>query len=226
MDTFLEVDSVIHSYDDRAILSDVYLKCIPGDIIAVVGINGSGKSTLLDIIIGIRKAERSFIRINNTIIDDKAYKTGLLSFLPQTDYLPKNLNVKKVVELYLDDSLDFFEDDILNRLQNVKIGYLSGGEIRYLEIKLILNSNSPFILLDEPFNGLSPLLIETVTEWIIEADRTKGIIIIDHNIKVVHKVANRYMVLNNCCLKEINYSKELIAHNSDDVIKILRELNS
>lgn len=92
----------------------------------------------------------------------------------------------------------------------MRIRDLSGGEIRYLEIKLILNSKTSFIILDEPFNGLSPLLVEAVVGWILEASKTKGVIVADHNIKAVHKVANRFMILHNCCLKEISDDKESI----------------
>jgi ABC-type lipopolysaccharide export system ATPase subunit len=52
-----------------------------------------------------------------------------------------------------------------NRVEQ-KIKHLSGGELRYLEIKLILNNSSKFVLLDEPYNGLSPIMIEKINELI------------------------------------------------------------
>lgn len=64
MDTQLEVDSVIKMYGETTILADVYLSCVPGDIIGLFGRNGTGKSTLLRIIFGSLKGDRSCIRIN------------------------------------------------------------------------------------------------------------------------------------------------------------------
>jgi ABC-type lipopolysaccharide export system ATPase subunit len=49
---------------------------------------------------------------------------------------------------------------MIQSMLNKKIKHLSGGELRYLEIKLILNNSSKFVLLDEPYNGLSPIMIE------------------------------------------------------------------
>ena len=54
MPSLLEIDSVIKSYDDRPVLTDIYLKCETGDIIGMFGRNGSGKSTLLKILMIIR----------------------------------------------------------------------------------------------------------------------------------------------------------------------------
>lgn len=62
MDTQLEVDSVIKMYGETTILADVYLSCVPGDIIGLFGRNGTGKSTLLRIIFGSLKGDRSCIR--------------------------------------------------------------------------------------------------------------------------------------------------------------------
>jgi ABC-type lipopolysaccharide export system ATPase subunit len=53
---------------------------------------------------------------------------------------------------------DFYNDEMIQSFSNRKIAQLSGGELRYLEIKLVLCSPSKF--LDEPYNGLSPLMIE------------------------------------------------------------------
>ena len=60
----LEVDSVIKSFGDKNLLTDIYLKCQPGDRIAIFGWNGSGKSTLFEIIFGTMNGDRSFIRID------------------------------------------------------------------------------------------------------------------------------------------------------------------
>jgi ABC-type lipopolysaccharide export system ATPase subunit len=51
---------------------------------------------------------------------------------------------------------DFYNDEMIQSFSNRKIAQLSGGELRYLEIKLVLCSPSKFVLLDEPYNGLSP----------------------------------------------------------------------
>jgi ABC-type lipopolysaccharide export system ATPase subunit len=60
------------------------------------------------------------------------------------------------------EKMIFYNDEMIQSFSNRKIAQLSDGELRYLEIKLVLCSPSKFVLLDEPYNGLSPLMIEKV----------------------------------------------------------------
>ena len=89
---------------------------------------------------------------------------------------------------------------------------LSGGELRYLEIKLILFCSAKYILLDEPFNGISPVCCESVRELIQKASQSKGIIMTDHNFREIHKIANRILLLDQGALKEIKEKSELISY--------------
>ena len=69
MSICLEADSILKSYGERTILSDIYLRCKPGDITALWGRNGSGKSTLLEIIFGTLKAEHAFVRVGGRVVN-------------------------------------------------------------------------------------------------------------------------------------------------------------
>ena len=212
MPSLLEIDSVIKSYDDRPVLTDIYLKCETGDIIGMFGRNGSGKSTLLKILFGILAAERKFIRIDGKVFDCPYKTKNELCFLPQHDFLPKHMKAAKAVELYLGkDAVEtFFADNILKKLNNNKVSELSGGELRYLEIKLLLKTESKFILLDEPFNGVSPLLVEYIRGLIVESSKTKGIILTDHDYKNVLDVANRYCLIYDGGIKTVTSKEGLI----------------
>lgn len=210
----LEVDSVVKAFGENVILSDVYLSCSPGDIIGLFGRNGTGKSTLLKIIFGTMKGDRSFIRINGKVQRGAAFRSGMLAYLPQHDFLLPKLTLMKIAELYLpkERRKEFFGDKNLFKIRNSKAGELSGGELRYTEIKLILWCDTPFILLDEPFNGLSPIAAEAIREQINIAAQSKGIILTDHNFREVHKCVNRIMLLHDCYLKEVKDPEELIPY--------------
>ncbi len=214
MDNCLEVDSVVKSFSDKTILSDVYLCCCPGDIIGLFGRNGEGKSTLLKIIFGTLKADRSFVRINGQVQKWPAYLSGLVAYLPQHNYLLLNHTVEQLTALYisLENRKLFLADKFLFKYKKEKIKNLSGGEQRYLEIKLILYCSAPYILLDEPFNGLYPLAAEAIREHIAFVSQTKGIILTDHNFREVHKVVNRIMLLDNCSLKEVKSIENLTVY--------------
>lgn len=211
MSNLLEIDSVIKSFKERQVLTDIYLKCETGDIVGMLGRNGSGKTTLLKILFGTLAADRKFIRINGKVYISPYKTRNEICYLPQHEFLPKHLIVDKVVELYLGKASNFFlNDEILTPLSKNKVSNLSGGELRYLEIKLLLNTESKFVLLDEPFNGISPILVQSIKTLIIESSRTRGIILTDHDYRNVLDVANRYCLIFDGGIKPINNKYELV----------------
>jgi lipopolysaccharide export system ATP-binding protein len=212
MSNLLEIDSVIKTYNTHQVLTDIYLKCKTGDTIGMLGRNGTGKSTLLKILFGTLSADSKFIRINNKIYDQPYKSASELCYLPQDSFLPRQLSIKKVIELYLGKSQvsSFLDDSILFKLKESKVSHLSCGELRYLEIKLLLNLDSKFALLDEPFNGMSPILIDSVKNLLLDNSTNKGIILTDHDYRNVLDVANRFCLVFDGGLKEINDKNELV----------------
>ena len=212
MYTGLEIDSILKSFGERTILADVYLKCCRGDIIALFGRNGTGKSTLLNIIFGTLKADRKFIRIDGKVIKGPAFRSGLLAYLPH--HPSSHLKVSRIAELCIapEDRKRFFADPILFRIRTSRICEISTGEQRYLEIKTTLFSPAPYILLDEPFSGVSPVVAEQIRKLMTESAQNHGIILTDHNFREVHKIANRITLLDDCYLKEIKNREELIPY--------------
>ena len=170
MSNFLEVDSIRKEFGTKQVLTDIALKCQPGDIIGLLGRNGSGKSTLLKIIFGTLFTDYKFIRINNEILDQPFKTKSKIAYLNQDNFLPKNITVKQVVEIYSDalHQKGFLDDEVLAKVPNTKIRNLSGGESRYLEVKLLINLDTLFVLLDEPFNGISPHHVELIKAMILD----------------------------------------------------------
>lgn len=217
MSRCLEIDSVMKSFGKETdILTDIFLRCQPKDIIGLFGRNGSGKTTLFKIIFGSMKGERSFIRINDQVQSQPCYLSGMVAYLPQDNFLPQHLIVEKVAEIFLrqkkKDVNNFLADRYLFGLRKEKVKNLSGGELRYLEIKLLLFGNAEYLLLDEPFNGLSPVAAEEIRKYIRIASQSKGIILSDHNYREVSKIANRIFLLDQGYLKELSQFEDLTSH--------------
>lgn len=208
----LEIDSIQKKFDLITILSDVYLKCETGDIIGLLGRNGSGKSTLLQIIFGILKADFKFIRVDGVVKSKTSELFNEISYLSQDNFLPRNFRVAKVIALSIkkDKINDFYSDETITTLKNKSIGELSSGELRYLEIKLVLHNPSKFVLLDEPYNGLSPLLIEKINDLILKNAAQKGIIITDHNYESIIGISTRLTLLKEGKLHHIKNKEELV----------------
>lgn len=209
----LEVDSVQKRYDTQSILSDVYLKCETNDIIGLLGRNGSGKSTLLKIIFGIENADFKFVRIDGVVKTKTSNLFNEISYLSQDNFIPNQLSVKKAISLSInsEQAHDFYNEEMIQSISNRKISELSGGELRYLEIKLVLCNPSKFVLLDEPYNGLPPLMIEKVNALIKENATRKGIIITDHNYENVISISTKLMLMKDCKAHHLKSKEELVS---------------
>jgi ABC-type multidrug transport system ATPase subunit len=208
----LEIDSIQKQYQGKIVLSDVYLKCETADVIGILGRNGSGKSTLLKIIYGIVAADFKFVRINGTVRSATAALFKDISYLDQERYIPKYFTVNKAIALSIDPQKieGFKNDEIIKSIQSKKVTHLSGGELRYLEIKLVLFNRSKFVLLDEPYNGLSPIMAEKVNQLIQLNAIHKGIIITDHDYENVIKISTKLVLMKEGKMHHLKDKNELV----------------
>lgn len=210
----LKVDSVQLSFDDRKILQDVYLQCNQGEVIGLLGRNGSGKSSLLKIIFGTLTPSYKYVSINDVFLH-KGYHQNRIAYLPQHNYLPKGIRISQLAKMLIDrNNWDEFSSLIIYKDHfHKKPEQLSGGELRQLEMLMILYSSADFILLDEPFTHITPIQAEYFKEIIKSVAKNKGIIITDHQYHNVLDVSDKIVLLTNGCTKPINHVDELITYH-------------
>ena len=172
----------------------------------------SFRRKLYEIIFGTEKPDSKFIRIGNKVIRNISDGRNLISYLPQKNFLPNNISIKSLINLFLQKEYRkiVLENKYVKPLLYKKNQNLSGGQKRIIEILLIIHSNAEFILLDEPFNGLSPIVRDYTIEYIIKMKSSKGYIITDHNYENVINLADSIIYLQNGFLKEVNNKSELI----------------
>jgi len=193
----LEADGIQLEFNGRRILSDIYLKCETGKITGLLGRNGEGKSCLMKIICGSLKCEKS-VRFDNVVQYEAFKRPGLLLYLPQFNFIPKALTIKKI---FKDFELDYsyFERQFPEFATRHKssINSLSGGEHRLIEVYIIVKSKSKFVMLDEPFTHLNPLQIEKVQDLLLEEKENKGLLITDHMFRRITQICDNLYVLKN-----------------------------
>ena len=208
----LEMDSIQKRFNEKSVLTDVYLKCETADIIGLLGRNGSGKSTLMKIIFGIQSADNKFIRVDGVIKNKTSELLQDISYLHQDNFIPNHLSVKNAISLSIvkENRSEFYDDEMIASLKKKYIKQLSGGELRYLEIKIVLSNPSKFVLLDEPYNGLSPVVAEKVNVLILENSKKKGIIITDHNYEKVIQIATKLILMREGKVHHLRDKSELI----------------
>lgn len=194
----LEADSIVLDFGSRRVLSDVYLKCETGKVAGLLGRNGNGKSSLMNIMYGTLKANSSCIRFDGEFVHSAYLVPGLIAYLTQFNFTPGHLTLQRV---FTDFEVDYtgFESafpEFLTKYKS-KVKSLSGGQVRVMETYLLLSSSAKFVLLDEPFTHLSPVLIDQVKELITESAKNKGILISDHLYGHVVEISDDLYLLSD-----------------------------
>ncbi|MER2996222.1 ATP-binding cassette domain-containing protein [Pontibacter populi] len=208
----LEVDSILYNYGHRQLLTDIFLSCDTGEIVGLLGRNGCGKTTLLKIIFGTLPTPNKHIRITGKVYTEPYKSDNLLAYLPQHDFLPANLKLHNIIDLYHiepEKKETIKQDKRIQKHLTKYPGELSKGELRYFELMLLLQKDVKFVLLDEPFSGISPLHVEFIEELLKTHLSTKGFIITDHDYQSVLRVSNRVILLADGYCRPINYMEEL-----------------
>jgi len=198
----LHIDSITKSFGKKDILKDIYLSCETGNICGLLGRNGSGKSTLFQIIFGTIKGDTQYIKFNDIILKNQSDRKNRIAYLPQHSFLPKNIKIKNLIDLFCakENNAKISQSKFIQPFINETPNTLSGGELRIVEVLLIMYSRAEFVLLDEPFHSLSP---KTVTEikTIIKQQTDKGFIISDHQYHDVLDISDNIFLLSDTHLK-------------------------
>ncbi len=209
----LKTDSVQLEFDGRKILQDVYLECKQGEVLGILGRNGCGKSSLLRIIFGTLTPSYKYVSINGEYIK-KGYDNMRIAYLPQHNYLPKGIKIKKLAQTMIDDRFwgDFSNHPIYQNYHDFTVAHLSGGELRQLETMMVLYSKADFILLDEPFTHISPIQAETFKAMIRKCAQLKGIILTDHQYYNILDVSDRIILITDGYTRPIRDKDELVTY--------------
>ncbi|MFL9833498.1 ATP-binding cassette domain-containing protein [Chryseobacterium terrae] len=210
----LHIDSVTKSFNGKDILKDIYLSFDTGIICGLLGRNGSGKSTLFQIIFGTIKGNTAYIKHNNTILKNQSDRKNRIAYLPQHSFLPKNIKIKNLIKLFCnkENRAKISQSKLVLSFLNETPNTLSGGELRIIEVLLIIYSKAEFILLDEPFHSLSPKIVSEI-KAIIKQQTDKGFIISDHQYHDVLEISHDVFLLSDGHLKPIKDLTELKRFN-------------
>ncbi len=204
------------NFGEKEVLKEVSFSLKTGHILGIFGRNGCGKSTLLKIIFGTLSKGSIKMSIDGVPLDpSKNISTECIAYLPQHSFLPKTLKVRDVIPIYFSEEKKqdaIFYDALIATLTTKKIGELSLGQVRYLEVLLVGNLDHPFIMLDEPFSMIEPLYKIEIKKLLKKLKLEKGIIITDHYYEDVLEITTQNLQLK----KGISYTIK----NKEDLRKL------
>lgn len=209
----LLADSIRLSFGTLDVLNGAWLRAETGKVTGVLGRNGCGKTCMFRSIMGELKPQEIFVKFNDLVITS-SHKIGLyVKYLPQKSFLPGKLSLKEAFSWFGKDFSEFTaEFPHFAPNADEKIGDLSGGEIRIVEIWLCLNSGSPFCILDEPFSYLSPVYVEQVQQMVLQRKPHMGIVISDHNYQALLQIADEVLLLSEGYVHLVKEQSDLVRY--------------
>lgn len=206
----LEIDNIELSFNNRKILYGVYLKAETGKVTGVLGRNGCGKTSLLRILFGNLNPKYGNIRIDGTHQNKKLYLTDSVAYLPQHQLLPDNLNLAEAFHFFNVNWQHFSTTfTSFGKYEKTNIKKISSGELRVVETYLILDSDKPIILLDEPFSFIAPIYVEKIKNLIQLKRRKSAIVITDHFYRDILEVSDSVYFLRDGYSKLIGSKQDL-----------------
>ncbi len=198
----------IHTYYGLShILFDVSLTVHRAEVVGLLGRNGAGKSTTLRSIMGLTPPKQGSITFNGeNITGQKAYtlvRRGI-GYVPDDRRVFADLSIDDNLEIVHDKRTEWSKDRVyalfpaLKEIKTRRSGNLSGGEQQMLTIGRALMSSPQLLLLDEPTEGLAPLIVRELENQIL-AMKEAGISILltEQNVKSALKLINRVYVIDN-----------------------------
>lgn len=203
----LDVKNIHTYYGLSHILFDVSLTVSKGEVVGLLGRNGAGKSTTMRSIMGLTPPKEGKIIFNN---NDITGRKPYVLFRKGIGYVPDDRRV--FADLTVDDNLEIVYDrrgdwnkkrvyDIFPALGEIKsrrAGNLSGGEQQMLTIARALMGSPELLLLDEPTEGLAPLIVRELESQILKLrDAGISILLSEQNVRSAVKMISRAYVIDN-----------------------------
>jgi len=221
----LETKGLVKSYNSRQVVKGIDILVKRGEIVGLLGPNGAGKTTTFYMIVGIVQPESGNIIFDNQDITSCSIHERArfgIGYLAQESSIFRKLTVEENIMAILETltlsrkqrqaRLDILLNELnISHLRKNKAYTLSGGERRRLEITRALVTNPSFILLDEPFSGIDPIVVSEA-QGIIRELRNKGlgILLTDHNVRETLSITDRAYLIADGSILISGSAQELI----------------
>ncbi|MBV7407734.1 urea ABC transporter ATP-binding protein UrtD [Maritimibacter sp. DP1N21-5] len=220
MSTLLEVNGISVTFDGFRAINNLSFNIGPAEMRAIIGPNGAGKTTFMDIVTGKTRPDegkvlwgelsRNLVGMNEariaqegigrkfqkpTVFEDQTVEENLLMAVKNKRgafsvlfWKPSDADMNRVAELAA-------EIGLANELKR-KSGELSHGQKQWLEIGMLLAQEPRLLLVDEPAAGMTPEEREKTTDILVEAAKTRAVVVVEHDMEFVRRLNCKVTVLH------------------------------
>ncbi|MFO7576994.1 MAG: ABC transporter ATP-binding protein [Pelovirga sp.] len=216
----LEVKDIHTYYDDSYILQGVSLEVKAGEIVCLLGRNGAGKSTTIKSILGYNHPRTGSIHFQGRDITRQAAFRNVrmgMGYVPEDRRIFADLTVQENFEIAFHPkaevrwSIDhlFNTFPLLDKFRHRKGGELSGGEQQMVAIARALATQPKMLLLDEPCEGLAPVIVEQLATIIAELKNHLPILLAEQNAHFALEISDRGYVIDKGMIRFAGTSQQL-----------------
>jgi len=202
----LIIKDIKTGYGKKQVLFGLSLDVHEGEIVALIGPNGAGKSTVLKVVCGLIPVRNGEIRYNDLLINNSTPAQNVtrgITFTPQGSRVFTDLTVDENLEI---GGIQLPRNELLKRIEYVRemfpilkerarqdAGKLSGGEQQMLALARALIPKPKLLMLDEPSLGLSPNLVSSVFEKIVQINKEAGVtfLIVEQKVREVLEICQK-----------------------------------
>ena len=195
----ISIKNLTKTFGPVKAVNDLTIDIYPG-INGLIGENGAGKSTLLRLISDVYQQDNGEITVDELSNKEISVKNNIF-YLSDNPYAPHSMNVEQVYDLYatlFDLDRNNFEG-IMKKLKlpfDRKVSTFSKGMRRQFFIAIALSAKAEYVLLDEAFDGLDPLVLDVIKQEIIKEADHKTYIISSHNISSLERLCDNFILLS------------------------------
>jgi branched-chain amino acid transport system ATP-binding protein len=202
----LELRNLTGGWAGTTVIENLDLKLAPGDTTAIIGRNGVGKSTLLELVVGRAERQTGQILLGDA---DLSARPGFRRAVAGIGYVPQerevfpsltvaeNLSVAKRPGIWTEERVYELFPGLAHRRKN--LGWqLSGGEQQMLSVARALIGNPKILLMDEPTEGLAPVVVEKLVESLraVVGDGSLSVLLVEQSIDVALDLSTRCLIMD------------------------------
>ena len=224
---YLTTHRVWKTYRGRAVVQDVSLGVKAGEIVGLLGPNGAGKTTTFYMLVGLIRPDRGTVCLEGSALTHlpmhRRARLGI-GYLPQEASVFRRMTVAQNILAILEtvcgqraERLRLLEELLaefrLTGLRETPGQALSGGERRRVELARLLATSPRFVLLDEPFTGVDPIMVNDIQTFVSSLkEKGIGILITDHRVQETLRITDRAYILHDGRVLYEGTPEELVAN--------------
>ncbi|MCL2200178.1 MAG: ABC transporter ATP-binding protein [Defluviitaleaceae bacterium] len=201
----INLENVNKNFDDFKALDNLSMSVAKGSIYGLVGVNGAGKTTVIKHLAGIFKSDAGVIAVDGENVYDNDKVKSRMGYVSDDLYFFPQYNLKMLARFYRNMYVNWntarFNElvELMGLDQKRRVGRFSKGMQKQAALALALSATPEVLLLDEPIDGLDPIVRSRIFKWIIEdvADRQMTVLISSHNLKEMDGICDTVGIIKD-----------------------------